>query len=127
MFCYQCEQTAKGTGCDVFGVCGKDPQTAALQDLLLDVAKGISMYAHRAAVLRHHTHVLRLVGQGAWELHAASSYRFDSPASGEAQALPAQPDHSQPLALMSFNPRKKASPTASTLSARHNPDALKRK
>ena len=45
--------------------------------------------AHRAAVLRHHTHVLRLVGQGAWELHAASSYRFDSPASGEAQALPA--------------------------------------
>ena len=54
MFCYQCEQTAKGTGCDVFGVCGKDPQTAALQDLLLDVAKGISMYAHRAAVLGAH-------------------------------------------------------------------------
>ena len=51
MFCYQCEQTAKGTGCDVFGVCGKDPKTAALQDLLLYVAKGISMYAHRAAVL----------------------------------------------------------------------------
>ena len=51
MFCYQCEQTAKGTGCDVFGVCGKDPKTAALQDLLLHVAKGISMYAHRAAVL----------------------------------------------------------------------------
>ncbi len=51
MFCYQCEQTAKGTGCDVFGVCGKDPKTAALQDLLLHVAKGISMFAHRAAVL----------------------------------------------------------------------------
>ena len=51
MFCYQCEQTAKGTGCDVFGVCGKDPKTAALQDLLLYVAKGISMYAHRATVL----------------------------------------------------------------------------
>ena len=51
MFCYQCEQTAKGTGCDVFGVCGKDPKTAALQDLLLHVAKGISMYAHRAALL----------------------------------------------------------------------------
>ena len=41
--------------------------------------------AHRAAVLRHHTHVLRLTGQGAWELHAASGYRFDSPASGEGQ------------------------------------------
>ena len=51
MFCYQCEQTAKGTGCDVFGVCGKDPKTAALQDLLLHVAKGVSMYAHRAALL----------------------------------------------------------------------------
>ncbi|MDD4160406.1 MAG: hydroxylamine reductase, partial [Synergistaceae bacterium] len=35
MFCYQCEQAAKGTGCTVMGVCGKDPQTAALQDLLL--------------------------------------------------------------------------------------------
>ena len=51
MFCYQCEQTAKGTGCDVFGVCGKDPKTAALQDLLIHVTKGISMYAHRAAQL----------------------------------------------------------------------------
>ncbi len=30
MFCYQCEQTAKGTGCTVQGVCGKDPRTAGL-------------------------------------------------------------------------------------------------
>lgn len=51
MFCYQCEQTAKGTGCDAFGVCGKDPKTAALQDLLLHLTKGISMYAHRATLL----------------------------------------------------------------------------
>jgi len=35
MFCYQCEQTAKGTGCTVQGVCGKLPEVAALQDLLL--------------------------------------------------------------------------------------------
>jgi len=35
MFCYQCEQTAKGTGCTVQGVCGKPPEVAALQDLLL--------------------------------------------------------------------------------------------
>lgn len=48
MFCYQCEQTAKGTGCTQMGVCGKDPETAALQDLLVYAAKGISMYAHRA-------------------------------------------------------------------------------
>ena len=51
MFCYQCEQTAKGTGCNVLGVCGKDPRTAALQDLLVHATKGISMYANRAAKL----------------------------------------------------------------------------
>ena len=51
MFCYQCEQTARGTGCTVSGVCGKDPETAAAQDVLLYVLKGVSMYAHRAAAL----------------------------------------------------------------------------
>ncbi|MBN1867418.1 hydroxylamine reductase [Candidatus Sumerlaeota bacterium] len=51
MFCYQCEQTAKGTGCTVQGVCGKDPETAILQDLLFTAAKGIAMYAHRARQL----------------------------------------------------------------------------
>ncbi|OGR41769.1 MAG: hydroxylamine reductase [Elusimicrobia bacterium GWA2_61_42] len=50
MFCYQCEQAAKGTGCTVQGVCGKDPETAKMQDLLLWQAKGISMYARRAAL-----------------------------------------------------------------------------
>jgi hydroxylamine reductase len=35
MFCYQCEQTAKGSGCTVIGVCGKNPQVATLQDLLV--------------------------------------------------------------------------------------------
>ena len=34
MFCYQCEQTAKGQGCSTFGVCGKSPEVAILQDLL---------------------------------------------------------------------------------------------
>ena len=42
MFCYQCEQTARGTGCTSFGVCGKDPETALLQDLLVEVATGAS-------------------------------------------------------------------------------------
>ena len=51
MYCYQCEQTAKGTGCTTMGVCGKTPETAALQDLLIHAAKGIAMYAHRAAEL----------------------------------------------------------------------------
>jgi hydroxylamine reductase len=48
MFCYQCEQTAKGEGCQTLGVCGKDETTAALQDLLIHAVKGISSYAHRA-------------------------------------------------------------------------------
>ncbi len=48
MFCYQCEQTVKGAGCTQMGVCGKDPQTAAMQDLLVHAAKAISQYAHRA-------------------------------------------------------------------------------
>ncbi|MCP5364735.1 MAG: hydroxylamine reductase [Hyphomicrobiales bacterium] len=51
MFCYQCEQTAHGTGCTTLGVCGKTPEVAALQDLLLEAAKGIAMYAHRARLL----------------------------------------------------------------------------
>ena len=51
MFCYQCEQASKGTGCTVMGVCGKEPQVAALQDLLLYAAKDIARYAHRARQL----------------------------------------------------------------------------
>lgn len=45
MFCYQCEQTAKGTGCTVQGVCGKMPEVAALQDLLLYTLMGLSRVA----------------------------------------------------------------------------------
>jgi hydroxylamine reductase len=45
MFCYQCEQTAKGTGCTVQGVCGKNPEVAALQDLLLYTLMGLSQVA----------------------------------------------------------------------------------
>jgi hydroxylamine reductase len=48
MFCYQCEQTAGGKGCEKIGVCGKTDETAGLQDLLMHAAQGISMYAYRA-------------------------------------------------------------------------------
>ncbi len=51
MFCYQCEQTYGGRGCDKLGVCGKDPKVAALQDLLVYAAKGISQYAAKARQL----------------------------------------------------------------------------
>ena len=45
MFCYQCEQTAGGKGCTKMGICGKTPEIAALQDLLIYQIKGISCYA----------------------------------------------------------------------------------
>jgi len=51
MFCYQCEQTAKGQGCTIAGVCGKTPETSDLQDLLIYVAKAVAMYGHRARQL----------------------------------------------------------------------------
>lgn len=49
MFCFQCEQAAQATGCTAMGVCGKAPETAALQDLLIHAVKGISSYAFAAA------------------------------------------------------------------------------
>ena len=51
MFCHQCEQTAKGIGCDVMGVCGKKPEVAALQDNLLYGLKGLAFFADKARTL----------------------------------------------------------------------------
>jgi hydroxylamine reductase len=48
MFCYQCEQTAKGQGCTIVGVCGKTPEVAALQDLLVYVLRGLSQLSIKA-------------------------------------------------------------------------------
>jgi hydroxylamine reductase len=48
MFCFQCEQTAKGEGCTKIGVCGKQPEVAALQDLLIYAVKGLSQVALEA-------------------------------------------------------------------------------
>ena len=45
MFCYQCEQTAKGEGCTKIGVCGKQPEVSDLQDLLIYALKGLAMVA----------------------------------------------------------------------------------
>lgn len=42
MFCFQCQETAKGTGCEIIGVCGKNAEVANLQDLLMYTLKGIS-------------------------------------------------------------------------------------
>jgi len=48
MFCYQCEQTAQGKGCTKVGVCGKQPEVAALQDLLIYAVTGLSVVAAAA-------------------------------------------------------------------------------
>ena len=45
MFCYQCEQTFQGKGCTGTGICGKKPEVAALQDLLIHSLKGLSVVA----------------------------------------------------------------------------------
>jgi hydroxylamine reductase len=47
MFCFQCQETARNFGCTQVGVCGKQPETANLQDLLIYVTKGLSQVATR--------------------------------------------------------------------------------
>lgn len=51
MFCFQCQETAKGAGCTRKGVCGKEADVANMQDLLIYVCKGISVYSTRARKL----------------------------------------------------------------------------
>ena len=50
MFCFQCQETAGGTGCKISGVCGKNPEVAHAQDLLIYVLKGLGVIAN------HHQH-----------------------------------------------------------------------
>ncbi len=45
MFCYQCQEAAKGTGCTIKGVCGKSDDLANMMDLLLFVTKGVCVYS----------------------------------------------------------------------------------
>jgi hydroxylamine reductase len=48
MFCFQCQEAAKGTGCTIKGVCGKTDEVANMQDLLIYVTKGVSIFAQMA-------------------------------------------------------------------------------
>ncbi len=50
MFCYQCQETCKGTGCTVAGMCGKKEETANLQDLLVYTLKGLGAAAEAAGI-----------------------------------------------------------------------------
>ncbi len=58
MFCYQCQETAKGTGCTSIGVCGKDAETSGLQDLLIHTEKGVAAYS---SVLRRNGKAKELI------------------------------------------------------------------
>src|SRR3972149_3654484 len=49
MFCFQCEQTFQGKGCTAIGVCGKTPEVATLQDLLIYTLRGLSQVQVEAA------------------------------------------------------------------------------
>jgi hydroxylamine reductase len=51
MFCYQCQEAARGTGCTSRGVCGKTSEVAALQDLLIYALKGLSVWGMKARAL----------------------------------------------------------------------------
>ena len=60
MFCYQCEQTAKGEGCTKIGVCGKQPEVAVLQDLLIYGLRGLALYAvegRKVGIIDHEVNV----------------------------------------------------------------------
>ncbi|SFU73623.1 ABC transporter ATP-binding protein/permease [Pseudoduganella namucuonensis] len=67
---------------------------ASLYERLRGGGATLISIAHRPAVLRHHTHVLQLMGEGAWAVHEAGAYRFDAPVDtsrgGGANAQPAQ-------------------------------------
>ncbi|MBN1335486.1 MAG: hydroxylamine reductase [Deltaproteobacteria bacterium] len=52
MFCYQCQETLRNTGCTVRGVCGKPDSTSALMDLLIDTLKGVAVLEEQAAARR---------------------------------------------------------------------------
>lgn len=51
MFCFQCQEAAKGIGCEKVGVCGKSPEVAIMQDMLVFAAKGVSVYAEKLIAL----------------------------------------------------------------------------
>jgi len=60
MFCYQCQEAAKGSGCEVKGVCGKTPEVSALQDLLIYQLKGLSHYTTALRLLEIENEVANL-------------------------------------------------------------------
>jgi len=48
MFCFQCQEAAKGTGCTIKGVCGKEPELASIMDVLMYQLRGMAVYNNMA-------------------------------------------------------------------------------
>ncbi len=76
MFCYQCEQTAKGEGCTKAGVCGKQPDVAALQDLLLYVTAELAFFAKKGLELKLANREVNLITVDAL-FHTLTNVDFD--------------------------------------------------
>ena len=64
MFCYQCQETARNVGCTVSGVCGKKPEIAGIQDLLIYSLKGVSKAALADGSASAKTRAGRIVVEG---------------------------------------------------------------
>ncbi|MHC4237588.1 MAG: anaerobic carbon-monoxide dehydrogenase catalytic subunit, partial [Planctomycetota bacterium] len=108
MFCYQCEQTAGGKGCETIGVCGKTDETAGLQDLLVYASQGISAYAYRAAAAEV-LEQAKLLYQGACQKNGATPEQLVGPAlwqvpAGRDEMLKQAASHSISNRLETYGP-----------------------
>jgi len=112
MFCYQCEQTANCTACTKFGVCGKDPETATLQDLLIYSLEGLSQYAHRARQLGAADHDLDLFAVKVL-FTTVTNVNFDSQRlAAMARELAAQRDRAKALYETAYEKKQSRKPEA---------------
>ena len=79
MFCYQCEETTRGTGCTVKGICGKTEDVAGLQDLLIYTLKGIAIHATAARSLHlERRDVARFIMEGLFATITNANFDSDS-------------------------------------------------
>ncbi len=80
MFCFQCQETAKGTGCVLKGVCGKTPATAKYQDLLISVVRGVGTVYHalRGAKAEHSPEVAGFIVEALFSTITNANFDDDS-------------------------------------------------
>ena len=74
MFCYQCQETARNTGCTIQGVCGKKATTAIMQDLLIYVTKGLSAVTTQLRKEgKNHLIIIIIITFVKWMMHLSAS------------------------------------------------------